>query len=343
MTNTADNGENKNMSNINNVKDISKIKEQIQDSLKEDINTIYYFSGTGNSYYVARELAKRLENTENTENKGNEDNEDNEDNKTKEIVYNKLDISNLKNTRIISIANELKNRNIINNSDKIIFIYPVYGFGIPEIVERFINRINIKNPQVNVYSIATCGKMPGGVHYHINKLLNKKGIELKAGYTLKMPNNYILAFNPPSAQDVNHMLDNTDVDILKLSVLIRNNRENTAKDSLFGKLSSDVLYPFWKKGLYKFDEKFKISKDCNLCGICEKICPVNNIEIIDNENLEYNDRIIFKHKCQECLSCIQTCPVRAISYGNSNKKRRYFNPRVKINELIEANTKTKNN
>ncbi|MBP2144238.1 ferredoxin/flavodoxin [Methanococcus voltae] len=301
----------------NTVEDLAKIKEEIKSSLKEEINVIYYFSGTGNSYYVARELAKVLSN----KNNGNED-ENSKANNT--------------NTKIIPIANEIKKEQITCGSDKIIFVYPVYGFGVPEIVERFIKRLNIeRNPKI--YSIATCGKMAGGVHYHVDKLLKEKKQQLNAGYTIQMPSNYILAFNAPAQSKIIEILDDTDIRIKELGTLIQSNEKNDAMDSLIAKISTGAFYPFWKKSLYKFDEKFKISKACNLCGTCVEICPVNNIEIVDNEKLENNDRIIYKHKCQECMGCIQTCPTRAIIYGKSAKRKSYFNPRVEIKELIEAN------
>ncbi|MBP2201285.1 ferredoxin [Methanococcus voltae] len=294
----------------NTVEELSKIKEEIKSSLKEEINVIYYFSGTGNSYYVARELAKVLSNNNGKGTKTN--------------------------TKIIPIANEIKKEQITCGSDRIIFIYPVYGFGVPEIVESFIKRLNMeRNPKL--YSIATCGKMAGGVHCQVDKLLKEKKQQLNAGYTVQMPSNYILAFSAPSQSKIIEILDDTDIRVKELGNLIQSNEKNNAMDSIIAKISTGAFYPFWKKSLYKFDEKFKISKACNLCGNCVEICPVSNIEIVDNEKLENNDRIIYKHKCQECMGCIQTCPTRAIIYGSSAKRKSYFNPRVEINELIEAN------
>ena len=58
-------------------------------------------------------------------------------------------------------------------------------------------------------------------------------------------------------------------------------------------------------------KKIELSIDnikCIRCGICYKVCPVENIEME-----EYPE---FLDKCQFCLRCISFCPTQAISFKN---------------------------
>ena len=48
-------------------------------------------------------------------------------------------------------------------------------------------------------------------------------------------------------------------------------------------------------------------KKCNLCGRCEKICPVRAIKV-DNEKRKWR---IFTN-CRHCYACVSACPNKAM-------------------------------
>ncbi|MFA7034063.1 MAG: EFR1 family ferrodoxin, partial [Bacteroidales bacterium] len=69
---------------------------------------------------------------------------------------------------------------------------------------------------------------------------------------------------------------------------------------------------------YTYKTKFYATEACNHCGLCAKLCPMNNITIKDGVPA-------WSEKCVQCLACINRCPQRAIEYGNITKnKGRYF-------------------
>ncbi len=90
------------------------------------------------------------------------------------------------------------------------------------------------------------------------------------------------------------------------------------------------------KGTYKSfiekvnteDENYYTDEKCNGCGICQKICPVDNIKLV-------NDKPEWQHKCQQCLCCLHYCPQKAIQFGEYTPGReRYNHPHIKVKELI---------
>lgn len=67
---------------------------------------------------------------------------------------------------------------------------------------------------------------------------------------------------------------------------------------------------------------FHANNKCTKCGLCLKICPVNNIKMKDG-NIKWNGR------CEQCMACIQYCPAEAIQFGNKTlNRKRYRNPNV---------------
>ncbi|MGL4934153.1 MAG: flavodoxin domain-containing protein [Cetobacterium sp.] len=70
------------------------------------MKTIYYFSGTGNTLYLAKYLKENCS-------------------------YNLVNISTLKNKEVLL-------------SGEVGLLFPVYAMGIPKIVEEFLKRIQIK-------------------------------------------------------------------------------------------------------------------------------------------------------------------------------------------------------
>ncbi len=84
-----------------------------------------------------------------------------------------------------------------------------------------------------------------------------------------------------------------------------------------GKIASFVLRKIFGT------ERKRITSDCTHCGICERVCPVNNITV-------YDDNVSFGDNCADCFACIHWCPEKAIRYGilKVNSKSHYTNPAV---------------
>jgi NAD-dependent dihydropyrimidine dehydrogenase PreA subunit len=83
------------------------------------------------------------------------------------------------------------------------------------------------------------------------------------------------------------------------------------------------------RSVHKLDENFWVDDQCNRCGICLKVCPGNNIEMI-------NEKPAWLHRCEQCLACVQWCPQEVIQYGKKTVKYpRYHHSEVILEDMCE--------
>ncbi len=76
------------------------------------------------------------------------------------------------------------------------------------------------------------------------------------------------------------------------------------------------------------DRSFKVSDSCTGCGICAKICPVEDITM-------NNNRPTWNRSCEQCFACIQWCPSEAIEFGKMSKgKARYHHPEITLTDML---------
>ncbi len=236
-------------------------------------NIIFYFSGSGNSAFIAKAIAEQLGNCE-----------------AIEMFRFKLESEIEANT--------------------IGFAFPVYWWGLPNFVSRFISNIKVKNVSY-VFVAATIGSSSGNAIPQAKDLFEKKGIKLAAGFDYIMPDNNITLQNAPKKKKQKQLIDVAYEKSLKDVETIKERKElSIKKESAFIRRVNRHFI-----GTYAtLDKKFWTSYDCSHCGLCTHECPVQNIQIIDGKPT-------WKHSCESCMKCIQRCPQEAINYGRKTEKR----------------------
>ena len=126
-------------------------------------NAIFYFSGTGNSLKVCKDLSIEL-----------------------------------KNLQIIPISTVIK-EDIKYPIEKLGIVFPVYFAALPPLVADFIRKLNTS--KINyIYAIATCNDFSGAALHIVKKILKKKGKRLNFGFSIIMPGNYLPMY-PPLPKD----------------------------------------------------------------------------------------------------------------------------------------------
>lgn len=78
--------------------------------------------------------------------------------------------------------------------DKIVLVTPIYSFGMPTFVYDIIPQLNKES---EIFIIQNYGGMVGGADYFICEYAKEHGLNVKAVYTVKMPENFTLTFTAP--------------------------------------------------------------------------------------------------------------------------------------------------
>ena len=179
---------------------------------------IFYFSGTGNSRWVANALGIAL------------------------------------GEPVVSIAEELKTGKKefvcpLREDEKVLFVYPVHSWGPAVPVTRFISGLKLtgydKQP---VYSISTCGDECGYTDDIMRKVLKKKGLILTDSYSVIMPNNYILlpGFDVDSKEVEQEKLKDAPSAVDAIVAAIREGKNvNLYKKGSLPGLKSYWIYPLF--------------------------------------------------------------------------------------------------
>jgi ferredoxin/flavodoxin len=269
---------------------------------------IYYFSGTGNSLAVARDIAQ----------------------KTDAVL---VPIASLKDKRQVSIK-----------ADIIGLVFPVYYGELPVIVKEFAEKlVDLENKYI--FSVCTYGGAAMASLRILRKILQSKGAKLSAAYGVHMPQN---SFYKPKEnrqkifsawkKKLDQIIKNTSSQTEGLFY------SNYLLELLLVPIQPVLIRPICKKSFVKqtnmpadtrieelvrmMDTGFETNENCNGCGICSKVCPADNIIINDNKP-------VWMHHCETCLACYNWCPNKAIQGGITSKGYYYRHPEIGISEIMQ--------
>ena len=253
---------------------------------------IFYFSATGNGLDISNRLAQSLNDT----------------------VYN--------------IVDELKGdcSYHIEEGERIGIISPTYFYGLPTIVEEFISKMRFDNNPY-LYLVLSFGTTPGQAMDRAEKLLSRYGFSLNSKLTVRMPENYILMFDPPTEQEAKRILSSAYGTLEEFSSFVKEkkNADMSISPSFFQRMTGVFARPMYVHG--RGTGRFYVDRTCTGCGKCVRNCPSQAIELIDRIPTWT------KSKCIRCCACINRCPFNALQFGRSTRKReRYVNPNVEMKD-----------
>ena len=242
---------------------------------------VIYYSGTGNSRYVGKKIAETVGCTY--------------------IDLNPL-IKKEKDLQIIE--------------EDVILVTPTYAWRIPRIVEYYLEDQDLSKVK-RIWFVMTCGDETGNAAKYNRRFCRDIGIEYMGTCQIEMPENYITMFEVPDKEESNRIVDAADMKIREFSETIRVRKKvDDVKASLKDKIKSRNVNPIFYK-LYVKAKDFYAKDSCIGCGICESMCPLNNIRL-------KNGKPVWGEVCTHCMACICYCPREAIEYGKASQgKFRY--------------------
>lgn len=162
----------------------------------------------------------------------------------------------------------------------------------------------------------------------LNTLLEPKNKVLDAAFLIKVFSAYILAKPNPmhSKEKQIRRIQDAESKLEEIAEQIQNRKKGKGKKDSYYPMEDS--YKSFIEEVNTQDDKYYSDENCNGCGICAQICPVDNIKLI-------NDKPEWQHKCIQCLGCLHYCPQEAVQYGEYTIGReRYNHPYIKVKELI---------
>ena len=245
---------------------------------------ILFFTGTGNSRYVARLLGQEL----------NDD-------------------------QIIELTGDFllyPERFKVESGEgqRVIWVFPTYSWGVPPVVVDVISKIKIEGGEwADHYMVTTCGADIGMCHQQWRDLISARWWKPVATFSVPMPNTYVCmkGFDVDSQSIAEGKIHEAPLRVRSIADFIKQRFE--IDDVVKGKwpmVKTRFIYPYFKKH-YMNPEAFRVRTDvCCSCGKCARNCPMDNIVMKGNFP-------VWGAGCAMCLRCYHGCPNHAIEFGNS--------------------------
>ena len=246
---------------------------------------VLYFSATGNTEYIAKQLASRL---------GDE---------------------------CVNILGKVKaNDTEPLSSDKpYVICAPVYVCEMPRFMAKFLKKTAL-NGNKEVYFVFTSGGYAGISGKLAEKIIKKKDMIYKGHSEITMPRNYVVNDHYPmlKKEAVEERIEKAYAQLDNITDTIKSNGTLTARHvQLWETVVTVPFNPIWCKFQFK-DKDFYAKDNCIGCGKCEKLCPLNNIKMVENKPTWNNN-------CTHCMACIGNCPVEAIDYKKTEGRKTPYN------------------
>lgn len=242
---------------------------------------VLYFSATGNTEFIARELAKRLGDS----------------------CVNLLE-------RV-----RTNDHTPLHSNKPFVICAPVYVCEMPRFLTKYLKEQTFEGSR-DVYFIFTSGGYCGISGTLAKKMFKAKKMIYRGHAEFKMPRNYVANDSYPMLEkpEIEERIKNCYKQLVQVGDDILAGRALKARHVfLFETLITVPFNPIWCK--YKLKAKqFYAKPTCLGCGKCEKVCPLNNIRLEDKKP-------VWGDKCTHCMACIGNCPTSAIEYGTITKDK----------------------
>lgn len=263
---------------------------------------VFYFTATGNSLYVARQLAGE-------------------------------------NGVAMSIPQLLKEGKLNFEADEIGFVQPLYGHLAPNIVREFITKVKLKAGYF--FTIFTFGMRKCSVVEVWDLESRESGYPMDYINTILMVDNWLHHFDmaeqrkmdkqiPEQLAAIRQELDNHRHWLQPTTNLEREMHNGFLK---MAHLTDQLGFRM------DANERFTANEDCTLCGICTQVCPRGNWSLGESKAqvdgvCDYCLACI--HNCP--IMSIQFNPSEnPLLAPEVNSNARYRNPFVNITDIIVSN------
>lgn len=284
---------------------------------------IYYFSGTGNSFYVARELQKWIPDS------------------------TLVPIAALLNAcSKVKVGEDERDKKIETTADTIGFVFPCHGLTIPIPVKKFLRKLDLTASEY-LFAIATRGGNIFRGFMTINNILKKQEKDLHASFIINMYMNdpKLKSFIIPKSEELKEIERNVQqkLNLIQKTIINRELYQDDVSGATFSRFRPlnyvlERLIPFAVHHVAtKVRKYFYADSKCTGCGNCEKVFLSKKITMV-NDTPSWQRNI----ECYMCYACLNYCPTQAIQVYSkfymksfTKEKGRYPHPYARVQDMVK--------
>lgn len=224
---------------------------------------IIYFTGTGNSQFVAEGLAIKLND---------------------EVVDSLKYIKTKEKTSFIS-------------EKPWVFVFPIYLSTVASIFVEFIKTTEFKGSR-DAYFIGTCASKIGSAPNYCKDLCQELGFVYKGTGRVQMPQNYVVLFNLTPDAECDKRLNKAYDEVERIAEVVKADGilDGAFKSAIEYKTTKMVER--WYNHSFTKTKKFYSTNECSSCGMCSKLCPTNTI-VMENGKPKWTKNCIH---CMSCIN-----------------------------------------
>ena len=209
---------------------------------------ILYFSGTGNSNYVAKRNADAL------------------------------------GDALVNLNDRIKasDTSSVETGERVIIVTPTYAWRIPRVVRHWLRKTELRGAK-QAWFVMTCGSEIGNADTYYRELCAEKAISCMGTAQIVMPENYIAMFSAPQADEARQIVAQAEPSIDRaIAAIQRNQPFAPTRNNFYDRVMSGPVNPMFDRFFVKANA-FTASSACIGCGQCVKRCPMNNVTLKDGK------------------------------------------------------------
>ena len=205
---------------------------------------ILYFSGTGNSKYVAQRMAEALDQS------------------------------------LLSMNDRIRSHDTspVEADERLVIVTPTYAWRIPRVVSEWLGKTALTGAE-RIWFVMDCGSEIGNAAQYNRQLATQKQLQYMGTAQIIMPENYIAMFNAPRKEQARSIVEQAEPALQKVLAQLKAGQEfPPPRETLYDRLMSGPVNPVFYRFFVKA-EAFRATDACIGCGKCVELCPLNNIRL----------------------------------------------------------------
>lgn len=260
---------------------------------------IYYFSGTGNSLYAARELSKRLP-----------------------------------GSSLTPVCAALSARSFQSRAQTVGFVFPIHCLGVPEVVMEFLKHLRLDRRSY-VFALVT-RESSAKVRKDVDKYLRDTQKKLDAFFQVQMPETYLPIFDVEDPAECTRKEEALHHELTSIAGYIQEKRPCVKPDPkvpgmyVYYALRPLIRFLFRKTHYFGLPGRFYADETCTGCAVCSEVCLSGRINMSAGKP-QWSDAT----PCFLCFACIHFCPSQAVQIrgAGTGRKGRYHHQEISWKDI----------